>query len=545
MTVHKFIDEQGQWIRRDYLDDNFAAINQQIIVVTDPAYGAVGDFNGVTGTDNYVAIQKAIDALFKIGGGVLWFPKGFYRISQPLNLTGNATAGRFGNTPITFRGPGIPNAFDTGSWSTYGGAWIIGQTGGWVIDATGMQYFAMQGVGVRGTGPGASKGGVLAARSTLITFAHDHQYQNCVIWVDTAPAYTAIGSIAFANNGAENFLMDQCWLIADSPLSLTWRNVDDLNLASSYVTVNSAAPYNSTTMLNFRNTAFQALTGYATNIYGACNGFFDTCIWAAVAGNLTNQAIRLLSGQAGAAHCQDLRFTGQVEGFPSAARFDDAQMWNIDMDLMMPGPTAAYLSSGGGVVNNLKLNVHHLFGSTGQSVINASAALVLNGGEINVYSGDTLTANTNVQTAGTIIKGHNVDVSGALGLNANSNYLALGTSGVTASPPIANAIVPNGANNALSDVSPNVANSYLSLDGWVRLSGNLVPNGATVIAAGTAAGTIAAAHRPDRECDAQVYIAGALFYARVLTNGQLIFGGPVNAAQAANINGISYKLKNT
>lgn len=536
-----------------FLNPAAGAVGQNLNVVLKETlsistFGAVGDYNGITGTDNYPMIQAAIDRLFLLGGGLLHIPKGFYRISHPLNLAGTAAStGRFGNCPIVFQGEGMGNAFDTGSWLTYGGSWIIGQTAGpnpedgWIMDCTGLQYFRCSDMAFRGTGANASTKGILCARSTGVQFSHDQRFDRCTIWVDSSPAITSVGSIGLANNGAETFEFEQGWIIADTPVTITFNNPQDLNLKSPYVTIGGPT---SSTMMNFRNTTFQALTGYATRIQGGSNISFDTCIWTAEAGNTTNKAIQFVAGQTGTAHCQDIRITGQIENFPGAFRFDDAQTWNIDANIMMPSPTSEYVSTGGVEMNNCRFNIHHTFGSVPQAMFNCGSASKMNGGEINVYAGGSVTSNANLLTYGTTIRGHNKDLTGALGLAAGSTYLASGIGGVTIAPAAKLAIVPNGANNAISGVSPDVASTYKTPDGRIQCAGNIIPNGATVIAAGVAAGTLDLAHRPDREVDGIVYISGVIGYMRILANGQIYFGIAVNPGDVANINGFSFQQIN-
>ncbi len=500
-------------------------------------FGAVADWNGTTGTDNAPAFQAAIDYLFSVGGGTLLVPQGFYLIKSALNLAGTGVVnGRNGNTPIRIVGAGMPNAFDTGSWTTYGGTWIVGQTSGWVIDATGLQYFSLEDIGLRGTGANASRGGLLSARSTIVQFAQCHTLRKVTIWIDTYPTYTSVGSIGWANNGAESCWMDGCWLIADTPHTVTFNNATDLNLASPYATIGGPT---SSTMMNFRNTTFQAITGYASYLQGGCDLTFDTCIWTKWNGaNTTNYGIRLLAGNSGTAHNQSIRITGQVEMFSGAIRIDDSLTWNITTDLLMPSPTNPYVSTGGVEMNGCTWKIQNMYGSTGQSTITCSSASSMNGGEIHVYAGGSVSANTNLSTNGTQILGHNYDLTNvATQLATGSSYMALGaTPGAT--------IMPNSANNATAAAAPNVPTSYLRPDGFVQLAGSFTPNGATTIAAGIPAGTIVAAHQPNREVDGIVYIAGAIGYCRVLTNGQIIFGTNVTTGQNANIDGFSYKLNN-
>jgi hypothetical protein len=62
----------------DKINDNFLAVSGNVFNVKDPAYGAVGD--GVT--DNYAAIQAAIDAMSDYD--TLYIPAGAFAVSQKL-----------------------------------------------------------------------------------------------------------------------------------------------------------------------------------------------------------------------------------------------------------------------------------------------------------------------------------------------------------------------------------------------------------------------------------------------------------------------------
>lgn len=62
--------------------------SNSFFVVTDPAYGAKGDAT----TDDYAAIQGAIDAADAANGGIVYFPAGTYRVTTALLLpTGSST----------------------------------------------------------------------------------------------------------------------------------------------------------------------------------------------------------------------------------------------------------------------------------------------------------------------------------------------------------------------------------------------------------------------------------------------------------------------
>ena len=83
-------------------------------------------------------------------------------------------------------------------------------------------------------------------------------------------------------------------------------------------------------------------------------------------------------------------------------------------------------------MNGNKINVHHQQGSTGQYIMSCSSTSTFNGGEITVYAGDTgISANTNLTTSGSLLKGSNFSLGGNVGLALGSSYLALGSTGLT------------------------------------------------------------------------------------------------------------------
>ncbi|HVW50819.1 MAG TPA: right-handed parallel beta-helix repeat-containing protein [Trinickia sp.] len=92
------------------------------IDVTDPAFGAVGNWNGATGNDDTTAIQAGINALSAAGGGILLFPAGKnFKVSAALTLASNicfygpgATITQTANNTQIFNGTGLSNVrFDS------------------------------------------------------------------------------------------------------------------------------------------------------------------------------------------------------------------------------------------------------------------------------------------------------------------------------------------------------------------------------------------------------------------------------------------------
>lgn len=68
--------------RIDALEATSALLNAVVFNVTDPLYGATGD--GVT--DDTAEVQAAITACGTAGGGVVYFPPGFYQITSSLAI---------------------------------------------------------------------------------------------------------------------------------------------------------------------------------------------------------------------------------------------------------------------------------------------------------------------------------------------------------------------------------------------------------------------------------------------------------------------------
>lgn len=525
-------------------------------------YGAISDWNwgsaaGSASGANASAINSAIKALQYSGGGILYVPAGAYSVSSALNF---ANSGAFpynnGNCSIIIQGEGMGIAFTPGgSPPPYGGSWIVGLTNNWIVDCTGAQYLSFKDIGFRGTtgsgGSGKAQGGVLLARSTNVQFAQQNRFEHCTIWVDTSPAYTSVGSIGIGNNGAESFVMDHCWVIADTPLALTFSN--DLGYTSPYTTIETTLL--SSTNMSFRDTTFQAITNYACYLQGVQDIKFQNCVYGQFGANTTNYAIRLLAS--GGSHCQDIQITGQIENaqiggtgpyFPGGTvRFDDATTWNINVDMYLPNPNAPYISTGTVAMYGNSFNIQHSL-NTGNYVISAAAGTQMIGGNIYTYANDTgLTPNTNLAVNGVEIRGQNVDVSGALGFATGSTYIAIGNQGTTIQQPLGLAVVPNAGNNSNAAASPSAPTSYLKPDGRIQLAGTFTPTASTTMVAGTAIGTIATAHRPNRTILVAIGIpGGTVTTAQLLTNGQIILGANIvaSSSQTAPLDGIEFNLNN-
>jgi hypothetical protein len=79
LQLHKWAPTD--YVKREEWNENFGIIDDKIGILSSNtinvlSYGAVGDWDGSSGTDNTSFIQNALDALNAMGGGVLIFPYG-------------------------------------------------------------------------------------------------------------------------------------------------------------------------------------------------------------------------------------------------------------------------------------------------------------------------------------------------------------------------------------------------------------------------------------------------------------------------------------
>lgn len=96
------------------------------------AFGALGD----NSTDDFDAVQAAVDAAVAAGGGIVYFPVGLYRVSQSITLGSN----------ITIRGSGRENTtlrtLNYGSGATF--------TGSYVLKGTDVENIVIEDLEIRG-----------------------------------------------------------------------------------------------------------------------------------------------------------------------------------------------------------------------------------------------------------------------------------------------------------------------------------------------------------------------------------------------------------
>lgn len=393
-------------------------------------FGANGD--GVA--DDTAAIQSAIGYAIALPsvGRIIFFPAGTYRITSPLNFTGGT-----GNTPITIQGEG---------WSydgVQGGTVILGQTGGWMCDCTGVQWLSFESIVLKGTGPNASGGGVLLARAANgVAYDHGIYMRHVTIDIDSKPGFSVVGSVALANNDAEIGLYEHCWFRADTPMTLTYNN--ELGYVSPYQTI--GWPLSSTDN-KFISCQFQATRYQAVMIFGCGNVDFDMCYWGVSDINTrqVNHAVLMRPGinpNSTKYHNHGIRFNGQCESFDAFLSIEDEKLYGCHVDVMMPTPKQPYIYiAQQSELFDCNFKVQHFPDpnqnggtSTGYAVVHAvGGPSAMYGGSIDLYHGspsDSVSANTNLVLFGTAIRGHAVSVADVSStISTTSTYRASGADG--------------------------------------------------------------------------------------------------------------------
>ena len=393
-------------------------------------FGAKGD--GVT--DDTLAIQTVIGYTLALpsAGRIIFFPTGTYRITSALNFTGGT-----GNTPMTIQGEG---------WNydgVQGGTVILGQTGGWMCDCTGVQWLSFENIVLKGHGPNASGGGVLLARASGgVQFDHCIYMRHVTIDIDSKPGFSVVGSVALGNNGAEIGLYEHCWFRADTPLTMTYNN--ELGYVSPYQTI--GRPLSSTDN-KYISCQFQSTRYNATMIFGCGNVDFDMCYWGVSDTNTrqVNHAVALRPGinpNSTQFHVHGIKLNGQCEVFESFLNIEDSKVYGLDVDVMMPEPKQPYVFvAQPSELYDCDFRIQHFpdtmqngTGSIGYAVIHPfGGTTTMFGGEIELYPGvpnDSVSNSTNLKLVGTSIRGNGVPVTDVpTKVSADSTYQASGTDG--------------------------------------------------------------------------------------------------------------------
>lgn len=374
-------------------------------VISVKQFGATG--NGTT--DDTAAIQAAINS----GIRRIYFPSGTYLITSTLNCTNLASTG----VPLFLYG----DAFHHDHGNVTAGTQILCRTGTWMVDFTGSEFVTMEDMFWLGSGTNASNLGFLYARSTLVNFAQNNALRRVMIQLPTAPSASLAGSIAVANNCAEQFVMDECWLIADTPLVSTLAN--EISFSSPYATIANTTFSNTTYAV--RMTTFQAIINTSVLAYGLATSHFDSCVFIPIAGNAYPHAITLRSSAQGYQICANIKITGQVESFPSVLRLD-GNTQNINLQVSTSNITAAHIIPFSGTTHqNLVYKCTPLNTSSVAITAATGAGVILYGGEICIPTGMNLN-DINLVLAGTEIDGGSNDMTqlAVFQTAATSSYIA-------------------------------------------------------------------------------------------------------------------------
>lgn len=368
----------------------------------------IANVQGYVGT---IDVSAAVQAAINSGATRIRCPAGLYLIKTTLNFTNR------NSVPLIISGDGAYFGQNTGTTFLF-------QTGTWMADMTGCQFLHLEHMRWYSNGSqlGFSTLGLLYARSTTVGYAMYNTMFKMIIELPSSNGSSA-GSIAIANNCAENFQCDQCWFLADTPYVSTLAN--ELNLASVYTTI--ANTIFSNTDKSFRQCVFQSHVGFANLFYGEADATFDQCNWTpygAVGAGVT-AAISMNASAQAYKKCSNLRFTGDFEGFPSIAYLaSDTQ--DIDIDCTTANTTASFVQPYTGTKHDgFRLKANQLSGSQTNLVLSIGAGVQMSNAEIYMASGQTLLDGNLTLNGGMVYGGGNdLSNSGVLSINPASSFRA-------------------------------------------------------------------------------------------------------------------------
>ena len=365
-------------------------------------FGAKGDGT----TNDHPAIQAAINS----GIRRIYFPSGRYSCLSTLNLCNLATTG----VPLKLFGDAT--SYDNGTLTA--GSVILSNPGitQWVGEVIGSQFVTIEDLMIVSTGANTAKGGLVYARSTVAGFAQNNSLRRVIIKIATGG-----GTVALANNCAEQFVCDECWLEADIPYITTLANEQGWTAANATI----ANTVWSNTAQSFRLTTFTPLTSTSMILTGLGTANFDNCVWIPKAGNVYAYGVTLRSSLQAYQDCQNITFTGQIESWVNAVRLE-GNTRDVKFDFSTSNVTGAHILAVAATVHYSPKISTNPFNTAGVNVLAASGATVtVYGGNITIAPNLKL-ADANLKLLGTDVDGGNGNMNSAtfFAVNSASSYHA-------------------------------------------------------------------------------------------------------------------------
>lgn len=439
---------------------------------------------------------------------IIW-PTGSYLITKALNCT------EFGSTAQHWVGQGFDTDMSSGTTFVFRTAVDGTISPGWCVDFCGSQNITLDEMNFWGAGANAATKGLLFARTAAHQYVQQINLRKICVKIGTAPAATAAGSIAIANNQAEQFKTDHCAFYADTPHVAMLNN--NLALVSPYVTIDSTTK--STTALQFSATTFYAYTQSAMVLIGVASANWDnSCVFARDGANVTQYAIDLRAGGTAYNYPHNLDIKGQVEGFVGGVVFSSAGMsaYNVKTELFMVALGAAAVVTAANVtMYNCEFDNSHPQNIAGNVNLSCGVGNVLYGGKITAYPGDT--GITGTPTMFGTENAQDANGRGLLAVVAGVNMVGLG--------------------------SPNAPQTNITNDGYVQLSGIL--QAGAVVAPGSTIGMIDAIHRPNRTVYGTAFVSGiGSTYMSVTPAGDISLGVGLVALSQVSLDTIVFKKTN-
>lgn len=276
-------------------------------------FGAVGDWNETTGTDDHLAFQTAFAAIMAAGGGTLRLSNGKkYLIGDTLDFTNNV------GVPFCIEGVGT-GPFVNGSPTVIANkARIVlgmGASKRVGIDLSGSSQFAFRNLSITSRSGYAPDIGVIMQRTSGGPYCDNSYWEKVNITVSSDPAANgALGSIAIAFKRAETHTFNKCSFVADLPM--LQDGISAYTPAPYYVESQIHSEYvfagATQSMTYFNDCVLYPLSSVCFNLTTVFNTRFNGCYFPTYAnGGATPQGVGVMYA------CRNVEVKGQIEQWGS------------------------------------------------------------------------------------------------------------------------------------------------------------------------------------------------------------------------------------
>lgn len=363
------------------------------------------DFPGYDPT-GATASDAAFTAAFASGCSVLHIPAGTPKCANAWNLSNLATSGK----PFYIIGDGM-------NVNLGGGTIINFQTsGGYMADCSGSEFLVFQDIVFNAAAGSPAHMGFIFARTTLAAYAQNDGMIRCAILLPSASGASTVGSIAVANDCAEEFTLDSCWLASDTPFATSLNN--EFSLTAPYGTISH--PHYSNTKHRIKDTTLTPSLYAGVIAYGQATSKYDN-ITIVPNGSSYGYAMEFRASAQAYQVCANIEITGDIESVASPIRLTGNTV-NIKAKITTASVTGPHVVPVAGTSHNGFEYDANVFNTNGNILQATGASATFYGGKFVIPASCTMTDANSILVGTEVVGiGTNMNSSSAFQVNANSS----------------------------------------------------------------------------------------------------------------------------